>query len=288
MKRLLFVLLTILPGVLLSQVKTDAELTTDANVIRNETVTGGNTKTRIANMFQSIINSKVSLSGTYTNPDWLVSIPWTKITATPTTLSTFGITDGVPSSRTLTINGTAYDLSANRSWTITSTTTWGSITGTLSSQTDLQTAIDGKVADAINNGTTTIAPSQNAVFDALALKSERTREYGIACSDLTTALTTGTIKGYFDIPRGFTVTGVFASVLTAQSSGSILTIDINEAGTSILSTKLTIDNNETNSSTAATPAVISDTSIAQYARLTIDIDQVGSSPVGLIVWIIGY
>ena len=33
-----------------------------------------------------------------------------------------------------------------------------------------QTAIDAKVADAINNGTTTIAPSQNAVFDALALK----------------------------------------------------------------------------------------------------------------------
>lgn len=29
---------------------------------------------------------------------------------------------------------------------------------------------DAKVADAINNGTTTIAPSQNAVFDALALK----------------------------------------------------------------------------------------------------------------------
>jgi hypothetical protein len=34
-----------------------------------------------------------------------------------------------------------------------------------------QTAIDAKVADAINNGTTTIAPSQNAVFDALALKA---------------------------------------------------------------------------------------------------------------------
>jgi hypothetical protein len=31
---------------------------------------------------------------------------------------------------------------------------------------------DAKVADAINNGTTTIAPSQNAVFDALALKQD--------------------------------------------------------------------------------------------------------------------
>jgi len=35
-----------------------------------------------------------------------------------------------------------------------------------------QTAIDAKVADAINNNTTTIAPSQNAVFDALALKAD--------------------------------------------------------------------------------------------------------------------
>jgi len=35
-----------------------------------------------------------------------------------------------------------------------------------------QTAINAKVADAINNGTTTIAPSQNAVFDALALKQD--------------------------------------------------------------------------------------------------------------------
>ena len=37
--------------------------------------------------------------------------------------------------------------------------------------TGLQAAIDAKVADAINDGTTTVAPSQNAVFDALAGKS---------------------------------------------------------------------------------------------------------------------
>lgn len=39
------------------------------------------------------------------------------------------------------------------------------------SQKSVKTYADAKVADAINNGTTTIAPSQNAVFDALALKS---------------------------------------------------------------------------------------------------------------------
>lgn len=44
----------------LSQVD-DAALTTQANVIRNETTAGGNTKARIANMYQSIIDSKVSI-----------------------------------------------------------------------------------------------------------------------------------------------------------------------------------------------------------------------------------
>jgi hypothetical protein len=44
----------------------------------------------------------------------------------------------VPVSRTLTINGVTYDLSADRSWTITASgATWGSITGTITSQTDL-------------------------------------------------------------------------------------------------------------------------------------------------------
>lgn len=37
-------------------------------------------------------------------------------------------------------------------------------------QNAVKTYADAKVADAINDGTTTIAPSQNAVFDALALK----------------------------------------------------------------------------------------------------------------------
>ncbi|HKW83811.1 MAG TPA: hypothetical protein VJN68_08655, partial [Burkholderiaceae bacterium] len=99
----------------------------------------------------------------------------------------------------------------------------------------------------------------------------------IACSDETTALTTGTNKAKFINPysTAFNVTAVLASLSTAQASGSIFTVDINEAGTSILSTKLTIDNTETNSSTAATAAVISDASLAAYAEVEVDIDQVG-------------
>jgi hypothetical protein len=44
--------------------------------------------------------------------------------------------------------------------------------GSLPVSTAQQTAIDAKVADAINDGVTTVAPSQNAVFDALALKED--------------------------------------------------------------------------------------------------------------------
>lgn len=62
----------------------------------------------------------------------------------------------VPSTRTITINGVTYDLSANRSWTISTSGgagTWGSITGTLSNQTDLQNALNAKEAS-ITAGTT--------------------------------------------------------------------------------------------------------------------------------------
>ena len=110
----------------------------------------------------------------------------------------------------------------------------------------------------------------------------------IACSDETTALTTGTAKVTFRMPFAFTLTGVRASVTTAPT-GSVLTVDINEGGASILSTKLTIDASEKTSTTAATPAVISDTSLADDAEITIDIDTVGSTVAGagLKVYLIG-
>jgi PDZ domain-containing secreted protein len=84
-----------------------------------------------------------------------------------------------------------------------------------------------------------------------------------------------------------TITGVRASLLTGQTSGSIFTVDINDSGTSILSTKLTIDNTEKTSTTAATAAVVSDAAIADDAEITIDIDQIGDGTAkGLMVTIL--
>ena len=104
--------------------------------------------------------------------------------------------------------------------------------------------------------------------------------FEFALSDETTAITTGTAKLTWRAPRALTVTAVRASLSTASSSG-IPTVDINEGGTTILSTKLTIDANEKTSTTAATAAVISDSAIADDAEITFDIDVAGTGATGL-------
>lgn len=110
----------------------------------------------------------------------------------------------------------------------------------------------------------------------------------IACSDETAALTAGTAKVTFRMPHAMTLTDIRASLTTAQASGSIFTVDVNENGTTILSTKITIDNTEKTSTTAATPPVISDAALADDAEITIDIDQVGDGTAkGLKVYLIG-
>jgi hypothetical protein len=116
-----------------------------------------------------------------------------------------------------------------------------------------------------------------------------TESFVIAVSNETTALSAGTGKIFWRMPYAFTVTAVRASLTTAQTSGNIFTVDINENGTSILSTKLTIDNNEKTSTTAATAAVISDASLADDAEMSVDIDQIGDGTAkGLKIYLIGY
>ena len=100
-------------------------------------------------------------------------------------------------------------------------------------------------------------------------------EIQLAASDESTALTTGTSKVSFRMPFAMTLTEVRASLVTAQASGTIFTVNIKEAGLSVLSTRLTIDNTELTSVTAATPPVISDSGLADDALITIDIDLVG-------------
>jgi hypothetical protein len=88
------------------------------------------------------------------------------------------------------------------------------------------------------------------------------------------------------MPFAMTLTAIRASLTTVSSSG-IPTVDIKESGTTILSTLLTIDATEKTSVTAATPVVISDTSLADDAEITIDITVAGTGSKGLKVCFIG-
>lgn len=108
----------------------------------------------------------------------------------------------------------------------------------------------------------------------------------IACSDETTTLTTGTAKVTFRMPYAMALSAVRSSLSTASSSG-LVTADIKEDGASILSTALSIDATEKTSTTAATPTVISDTSLADDAEITIDITAAGTGAKGLKVTLIG-
>ncbi len=101
----------------------------------------------------------------------------------------------------------------------------------------------------------------------------------IKVGDETTNLSTGTTKHTFRMPYAFRLSGVRASANTAPTDATV-TVDINEGGATILSTKLTIDSTEKTSTTAATPAVISDEVFSDDAEITIDIDQIGSTIAG--------
>ncbi len=132
--------------------------------------------------------------------------------------------------------------------------------------------------------------SANSRWELLNPAGNSTECFVLALSNETSNLTAGTSKVSFRMPYAFTVTEVRASLNVAATGTDLFTVDINEGGASILSTKLTFDASELTTTTAATPAVISDASLADDALITIDIDQIGStlSGVGLKVIIIGY
>jgi len=109
----------------------------------------------------------------------------------------------------------------------------------------------------------------------------------IAISDETTAHTTGVAKVTFRMPYAFVLTGLRGSLTTASSSG-IPTWDLNEAGVSVLGTKLTIDATEKTSLGAAAAVTISDSALADDAEMTIDIDVSGTGAAGGKVTLIGY
>lgn len=113
--------------------------------------------------------------------------------------------------------------------------------------------------------------------------------WGFACSDETTAITTG-VKIAFVTPYSFWLQEVKASLTTAQTSGSLFTVDIKLGGVSVFSTLLTFDNAEKGSFSATTAYVLSDstTVLSANTEVTIEVTQVGDGTAkGLKVFLVG-
>jgi len=121
----------------------------------------------------------------------------------------------------------------------------------------------------------------------------QSRALEVACSDETTALTTGTAKITFRMPFAMTLNageaGVRASLTGAGSTSGTTTIDINEGGSTILSTKCTIDNGDLTSVGASSAVVVSDVNLEDNSSITVDIDAVtgGANETGLKIQLIG-
>ena len=114
-----------------------------------------------------------------------------------------------------------------------------------------------------------------------------------ACGDETTAIgATGQVLSFrmpFAMVLNAGILGVKGSLVTAGTGVNLLTVDINEAGSTILSTKLTFDATETTTISAATPVVISDVNLAADSIITVEIDQLDSGGVaaGLKITLLG-
>ena len=116
-----------------------------------------------------------------------------------------------------------------------------------------------------------------------------TKCYVLSYGTIGTTLAVAANVDYMRLPYGFRLTEVRASLFTAADS--VVSIDVLEEGTTVLSTLLTIDATEKTSTTAATPAVISDAELADDAQITISVATIGGAGnegVGLKVYLIGH
>ena len=121
----------------------------------------------------------------------------------------------------------------------------------------------------------------------------QSRALEVAASDETTALTVADDKVTFRMPYAMTlnagIAGVRASLTTAGTTSGVTTIDIEQGGSSILSTLLTIDYGEKTSYTAATPVVVGTTALTDNSEMTINVDVLsgGATEAGLKIQLIG-
>ena len=124
--------------------------------------------------------------------------------------------------------------------------------------------------------------------------SAKTEAIGIAGGDETTVLAVADGVTEFQLPYGFELTSVRATLTTAGTTSGVTTIDIEDDGTSIFATLLTIDATEKTSTSAATPfdftASASSLTLGDGSVMKINVDvlSAGATEAGLKIWLIGY
>jgi len=257
---------------------TSIELTAPSGlVVSGGPITGSGTLTlAYASGFQAFTESEsTKLAGVASgaevnvNADWNAGSGDAQILNKPTlgTAAATNSTDYAPAAQGVT-NGNSHDHSGGDGAQIA----YSSLSGLPS----IPTAADA-------------APSGLAATAAVGVSTDYAREdhqhqrdadvIVVPVGDESTALTTGTNRVRFRMPFAATLLAVRAAVNTAPT-GSTLIVDINEAGVSVLGTKLSIDATEFTSTTAASAATITDSSLADDAEISIDIDQIGSTVAG--------
>lgn len=254
----------------------------DGSTSANNKITWSGIKTKLAdvlNTFTAAINTQLVTA--------LRVDATTQSSAYTTTTADHLRTIEVTGTTTISLGSAVTMAAASMGYTVPIVNT-GTAVVTVALITNTDT-LDGTV-----NGTTTLQPGQSKTFTVDNAQTgyetigsaNGTHAIALAISDETTAITTGTAKITFRMPYKFTINYVRASLSTVSSSGNP-TFDIKETGVSIFSTKISIDANEKTSTTAAVPYVLSDTSLADDAEMTVDITTAGTGATGAKIYIVG-
>lgn len=181
--------------------------------------------------WQRLVNGNTGTAGTYTkvttdafgrvtsgsslSASDIPSIDWSKITSgKPTTIAGYGITDAVSASRTITINGNTFDLSANRSFSV------GTVTSTSVASAN---GFTGTVATASSTPAITIGTSVTGL-----LKGNGTGlSAAVAGTDYLAPFGSQTANTFYAAPNGSAGAPVFRAIEAAD----IPTLNQNTTGT---------------------------------------------------------
>lgn len=211
MKKLFLTLFPLMAFVSVIAQETKTELKTRFDVIRNETVAGANSKTRLANAYQKLADATQSIyylnaSGTntysatalnidnYSGKYFIVKFANANTDSATLNINSLGaVTLKKDAGENLVagdidagdVHVLAYDGTNFQLLSLSAGGSWGSITGSLSSQSDLQTALNGKantattlsgygITNAWDTGTGAALTADNVISGSFALNFTNT------------------------------------------------------------------------------------------------------------------